>query len=292
MGKEQRLRLKINEGEEKWKLLTERLSRLEHDRILESNHDKRFGLEKTIEEVKAERKQVEQELHALELQFEQYQSGEFNEIFLRMCVCHSFKLSGLKKILEIFPTTSSVDPDTLPRIIEELITGGYVESKDLTDVHYIVSREKAEIAIQKLNGPSFCNLHIAWCEWFQSEFEKNFKVNDLAALLYHEAVCLKKCTTTGKNIIDYLKPKLQEHLWKYYSFIARNINFPFSIPSDIQQIRAALISYMENSGDQDKKREVTDYVQQLVERTSKLSMFDEILSVTEFTILFYPYLKY
>jgi len=55
-----------NEVQEKWDLLSEKLSRLERGLILETNPEEKFRLEKSIADIKAEREQVEQQLNEVE----------------------------------------------------------------------------------------------------------------------------------------------------------------------------------------------------------------------------------
>ena len=71
MQAEQRLHSEIAELQKQWELVSQKLSRLEHDRILESNSEEKFRLEHRIAEVKAERQHIEQQLSDLERQLEQ-----------------------------------------------------------------------------------------------------------------------------------------------------------------------------------------------------------------------------
>jgi nucleoside phosphorylase len=59
---------KIIELQQKWSLLSQQLSRLEQDKILETRSDEKFRLEKRINEIKVEREQIEQQLTDLECQ--------------------------------------------------------------------------------------------------------------------------------------------------------------------------------------------------------------------------------
>lgn len=68
MEKEERLRQKIAELEQEWKLLSEKLPRLKKDKILQTNTEEIVRLEHRIAEITAERQQVEQQLDELETQ--------------------------------------------------------------------------------------------------------------------------------------------------------------------------------------------------------------------------------
>jgi len=63
---EQRLRQQIAELQKQWDLLSEKLSGLEQDKILETRSEERFRLEHKIKKIEAERQQIEQQLKELE----------------------------------------------------------------------------------------------------------------------------------------------------------------------------------------------------------------------------------
>lgn len=65
---ELRLRHRIDELRQKWELLSQKLSKIEADKILETRTDERMRLEYLIDELQAERQQVEQRLNNLEMQ--------------------------------------------------------------------------------------------------------------------------------------------------------------------------------------------------------------------------------
>ena len=81
----QRLLHKINELKERWDLLSTKLSKLERAKILETQVDEKYRLEKKIEETEAERQQVEKRLKKLEAQIvpleENSPDAEQNELF-------------------------------------------------------------------------------------------------------------------------------------------------------------------------------------------------------------------
>ncbi len=67
-GDEQRRHARIAELQKQWDLLNEKLSRLEHEKILETRSDEKFRLEHEITETKAQLQQVEEQLRKLENQ--------------------------------------------------------------------------------------------------------------------------------------------------------------------------------------------------------------------------------
>jgi septal ring factor EnvC (AmiA/AmiB activator) len=71
MSNEQRLQYQITELQKQWELVSQKLSKLEHNRILETSTEERFRLDHRIAEVQAEREQLEQQLRELESQLEQ-----------------------------------------------------------------------------------------------------------------------------------------------------------------------------------------------------------------------------
>jgi hypothetical protein len=69
---EGRLRQQITELQEQWELLSQKLSRLEKDKILETHSDEKFRMEHLIAQIKTERAQIEQQLIDLEAQLSRY----------------------------------------------------------------------------------------------------------------------------------------------------------------------------------------------------------------------------
>ena len=74
MQTEQRVRYQIAELQKQWELVSQKLSQLERNRILETGTEERFRLDHRIAEVKAEREQLEQQLGEFERQIEQQQN--------------------------------------------------------------------------------------------------------------------------------------------------------------------------------------------------------------------------
>jgi hydroxymethylpyrimidine pyrophosphatase-like HAD family hydrolase len=74
-----RLQSKIEEQQKKWELLSEMLSLLEKERILTIQVDEKFRLEKQIDNIKAEREQVEKDLNELETKLDKYKDPEGTE---------------------------------------------------------------------------------------------------------------------------------------------------------------------------------------------------------------------
>lgn len=174
-----------------------------------------------------------------------------DKIFQRVCVCRSFRLNGLQKILE--STDFQVEPSVLLICVGDLNASGHfynhIES-------YIVDFEKAENVISTWHPSSSCDLHKKWREWYRSEFEENFKVENLAELLYHEAGCFKNCPDKKDNILDYLKSVTRNYLSFY--------------------IRSRHLKH--------KRMQVADYIQNLIQqlRSAKLNRIHWILSAAEF----------
>jgi len=77
---EERLRHKIAELQEQWGLFSKRLSRLERARIQETRVDEKMRLEDQINDTRAEREQVEQELSSLENQLTQEAGNEADAV--------------------------------------------------------------------------------------------------------------------------------------------------------------------------------------------------------------------
>lgn len=66
---EGRLRQQLTELQEQWELISQKLSRLEKDKILETRTDEKFRLEYQIAQIKTEREHIEQQLISLEAQW-------------------------------------------------------------------------------------------------------------------------------------------------------------------------------------------------------------------------------
>jgi hypothetical protein len=205
-----------------------------------------------------------------------------NEIFERVCVCRSFRLSGLNSILQRFPPRSTIETTTLPYLIGDFLGEGYVYIRRGI-VEYIVTRERAEAVIPSLNDPTECTLHDAWHDWYEAEFEREHGFEYLAELLYHEAVYFKKCTS-GENILKFLQSKVRGHLWNYCRSVAEDyaddsVILPFP---DLQNTIGALIIHLKNRDQGDKLKEVSNYIPNLADRIKELNRFDGILSDSEY----------
>ncbi|MFW9997048.1 MAG: SIR2 family protein [Candidatus Odinarchaeota archaeon] len=67
-GSEQRLRQQLSELQNQWDLLSQKISTLEHEQIVETRTDEKFRLEHQLTKLKAERQQFEEQLTNLEAQ--------------------------------------------------------------------------------------------------------------------------------------------------------------------------------------------------------------------------------
>ncbi len=133
-----------------------------------------------------------------------------DEIFQRVCVCRSFRLEGLLEILK--RTDSQVEPTTLFMWVGDLNASGHFRTLIGS---YIVNHDKAKETISKWNDSLYCEEHNNWRDWYKSEFEKKWKGEDLAELLYLEAASFRKGSHTARNILDHLKLKTTEYLHRY-----------------------------------------------------------------------------
>ncbi len=80
-GQNFRLSKKIDEFHQKWEQLSQKLSKLEAERILETRVDEKIRLEHLIDEITTQRQQIEQQLNALETQISlETNSGKDNSI--------------------------------------------------------------------------------------------------------------------------------------------------------------------------------------------------------------------
>lgn len=196
-----------------------------------------------------------------------------------ICVCLSFKLSGLEEMLHRFSSTFQLNPGLFFMQVGELINQQYFKAESrITD--YIVDRKKINAFEKQLQPSLLYELHHAWREWFQQEFDKFFEFKDLSALIYHEALCFQYSKNAEQSILDYLKLKLQESLVKYYSSVAEVLEaaIPQEISSNPQKIIDWLLSQDEEL---DRKKEVTEYIEKLIDRIEELHVFDNILTATE-----------
>lgn len=132
-------------------------------------------------------------------------------IFHCVSVCRSFTLEGLLEINKTLP--SPIAPVDLIWKIGELSARG-----DIMGGQYIVNHEKAKEFIENTKDtsgkPSISDLHEAWRDWYQSKFEQNYKAEDLAELLYHEAAYFKYSEPQG-DVIHHLQAKTRHYLRTY-----------------------------------------------------------------------------
>lgn len=210
--------------------------------------------------------------------------SELDEIFIRVCVCRSFRLSGLNHILQKFPINSEKFTTLkLLELIGKLTSEGYVGSR-LGITEYIVNRKKAERV--ELNDSSPCELHAAWRDWYDDEFGRYHRFEDLSEWLYHEAAYMKKSpeesTSRRERILESLKSEVQIRLWDYYGFVVKEYMIDVTLPHpDFQKAFNTLTTYLKNRQHEDKLKDVTDYIPNLIHRINDLKMFEGILSSLE-----------
>ena len=82
MKKQQRLQQKIDSLNKQWKVLHEKLSRLEQAKIVENDVTQQIKLDSQISETKQECDNIEQQIEALEEQITQYPDSVYKLIFI------------------------------------------------------------------------------------------------------------------------------------------------------------------------------------------------------------------
>jgi hypothetical protein len=216
---------------------------------------------------------------------------EADRIFKRVVVCKSFRLSGLHHILQRFPTeTPTSDPFQLIRLVGELNAAQYVYQKSGNINDYMINPEKARQVLPTLENPSACTLHDAWHDWYRREYDNGHRVEDLAALLYHEFMYLTKCQNSQAPTLDLLQDKFQEYLWGLCRSQADGIKMrcpeitvelPFPDLFRAIQHLAALMEDIDFPAP-NERREFADYISNFKQRITGLHKFDDILPVADY----------
>jgi len=180
-----------------------------------------------------------------------------DRIFNTVAVCRSFRLNGLSEILK--SVKLNIKPVSLIWQVGDLSAQGYF---DTSVASFIVDRDKAKEAIKTLNDPSLLELHKKWRDWYYAEFQRYFKPDDLAELLYHEAAILPE----EPSRIEKLIAKTVEYLWEYYDAVVEKQKFDLekSIEFEKKDVLTfkdafALLSKLCDKSDNDEKYEIQQY---------------------------------
>lgn len=132
------------------------------------------------------------------------------QLFEHVCVCRSFKLDGLQAILR--QTGIQIELPILFKTIGDLNASGWLHTYIGS---YIVDRSKAIERIESWEENDISlsyERYKTWRDWYQNEFQKRWKVEDLAELLYHEAACFIKDPSLQGDVVEYLKGKTKKYL--------------------------------------------------------------------------------
>jgi hypothetical protein len=214
--------------------------------------------------------------------------SELDRIFSTVSVCRSFRLNGLQEILK--RTKLNIKPVTLIWQVGDLSARGYF---DTSVVNFVVNPDKAKEALSTLKDISPfepLELHEEWREWYQEEFRRYFKADDLAELLFHEAASFEKHKEEVEGKFEYLKNKTLGYLRDYYDNIVEKQNLDLKKSSDIKetaelkQAFGDLVSGLKEERKLEKAQEVTEYISNLRHyiEDEVLNRFDEILSSSEY----------
>ncbi len=213
------------------------------------------------------------------------------QIFDRVCVCHSFQLSGLQAILKTFPTEPPIEDHVLTWITGELNRAEYIMSEN--QYHIIRQEKKISEFFLKLEEPSYCSLNKAWLEWYESKYRRYFRVYDLASLLfhhisyYHDTPYHKACEQEKNSILDHLQSEVEKHLWEYcWSKLETLDESRASQYKSLSQAFGVLGHKLPHP----VREEAVHYVRNLKELIEEIELFDRILLRSE-KEAFMEYLK-
>ena len=210
---------------------------------------------------------------------------ELEEVFKRVCVCRSFRLTGLAEILKKpgfeVESVPCNDPVKLIWLMGDLSANGYVKIKWDKISDYIVSREKADAVIPTLTSPSFCELHDVWRTWYERVYKKHFKVEDLAALMYHETAFFKCCPKSEEDAVAYLEKKSKDLLSEYFKHSSSVANSLSVTLSPKQAPPPPEDTFIEDSEVQEEHKKFGEYISALSERIEELQMFKGVFSPPE-----------
>lgn len=205
---------------------------------------------------------------------------ESDKIFNAVSVCRSFRLNGLQAILR--NQQPEIKPITLLWQVGDLNAKGYLNSKVVT---YHVDPEKAKEVIPTLDKPSERELHEEWRNWYQEEFRRYFKADDLAELIYHETACLEK----DKPKLELLQQKTTEYLGEYYDEIRarQHVSLPkfFELkdqPARLPKAFTNLASRLQKKGEREQAQEAREYIPTVRRYITDLNRFEEIISTSEY----------
>ena len=213
------------------------------------------------------------------------------QLFYRVSVCRSFQLSGLDAIVQRFPTEPQAPTVQLPWLIGDLLSNGYIYTK--RSVHgYIVNVQQAKGIQAHVQSPTLCALHDAWHDHYRENFDRHYKVNDFAALLYHEISHIKFCTSGTENLLESLCTKTQNYLWNYCQDIVKRTSnqtqeawtLPFP---DLPRALQLLLSMFEDESvrhHQEDARQFADYIPLLSRRIQELKKFEHLLSPSDYRV--------
>jgi hypothetical protein len=203
-------------------------------------------------------------------------SDELDDIFGTVSVCRSFRLNGLQEILK--RTKSNIRPVTLIWQVGDLSARGYFDTSPV--VNFIVNRDEARKVIPQLTDPTPQQLHEEWLEWYQEEFGRYFKADDLSELLFHKAAVMKQEGAPPGDILENLKKTTQDSLWNYYDHLneahscalpsARDIRKTASIKTAFED----LASQLKSQQAYEEAQEVTEYLANLHRYIKELNRFD------------------
>lgn len=211
--------------------------------------------------------------------------AELDRIFNTVSVCRTFRLNGLQEILR--RTQLNIKPVALLYQIGDLSNRGYF---DTNVANYIVDHQKAKNVIPTLHDPSSIKLHKEWRAWYQEEFRRYFKPDDLAELLYHEAELLYHEVANlsePETRLEELQTKTLGYVWEYHDSLIVQQQLDLKKSFEYEERTAdvfvsswsAVIARLSEAGDDEKLYEVQQYLPNLQEfiEDKKLNRFDEIL---------------
>jgi hypothetical protein len=209
--------------------------------------------------------------------------SELDDIFAATSVCRSFRLNGLQEILK--RTESDIRPVTLIWQVGDLSARGYFDTSPV--VKFIVNRDKAREVVPNLTDPTPQQLHEKWLDWYQEEFNRYYKADDLSELLFHKAAVLKQEGNSSQKILEHLEKTTQDSLWNYYDHL--NAEYSCTLPS-AQEIRETtpiktafedLASQLKSQQVYEEAQEVTEYLANLHRYIKELNRFDEDIFAPE-----------
>lgn len=202
------------------------------------------------------------------------------QVFNTISVCRSFRLNGLQSILRY--QQPDINPIILLKQIGDLNAKGYVNSQV---VNYVVDPARAKNIIPNLETPSERELHEQWRNWYEEEYRRYFKADDLAELIYHESACLEK----SPQRLELLQQKITDYLGEYYDEVRarQQVSLPKFLvlkdqPASLSKAFTNLASRLQKKGEREKAQEVREYIATVRRYITDLNRFDEVLSKSEF----------